>query len=140
MPWPKTIIVSDAPTTIHGYQRSRRDGAIGEAVIARFPWRRGPASVGEIEAEAVAVAAYVTAVRRGEVRRQHQRGRVGDALEHPPPRLGRVLGKFAEAAVPVRLVDLHRVMHDVAGDTAGFAFRRQPPGPVATGCARPREQ
>src|SRR5262249_36305508 len=61
-----------------------------------------------------------------EVRAEHGYGLIGIALaERTPclPRLGRVR---VEVTAPSRLGDLHRVMHEVAGDHRLLAIRSEP--------------
>src|SRR5690348_5603932 len=74
-----------------------------------------------LDLEGLALALDVAGVGAGEVGRAEKRAAFGAVLEEQPPALGRQILVPAELARPVRIIDLDRMMHDVAGEAGAPA-------------------
>src|SRR5512134_1292174 len=68
------------------------------------------------DAESVAIAVDVAGIGAGKMRRAQKAAMLGAMLQHLAARARRHLLVPAELARPVRVTDLHGMMHDVAAE------------------------
>ena len=114
-----------------GRTRPARRGAAGDRAhqCAETARRLGASAArsfrNELDAEPAMRARDARDMGRREMRRKQQRALLGAMLQRPPARRARHVGDFAEARIPVGLVDLDRVVTDVAAEQR--PCRRDPP-------------
>src|SRR6516162_1532333 len=89
--------------------------------IVVLPSVAGP-ETSAFHAIGAAVTPDSTGGRRGEMRADHQDRRVGDLVQHAVSGDDRSLAVAIEPRRPLRVRDLDRVMHDVAGDHGALAL------------------